>query len=236
MSQWSWYPPILDYHRVGVATGDHVPTVSPEAFERQLAWLARLGCRFLSLDAVADALEGRGRLPRRGVVITFDDGYEETHRIAWPILKRYRAPAAVFVAPGEVGLKGFVTWEQIASMASDGVTIGSHTMHHAYLPLTPPESLAEELVGSKQAIETRLGHAIHYLSYPIGGFTRQVMERAQQAGYRAACTTNRAFAGSGCDRFALRRIKITERDVNPVRLLAKVSGFYDFFRQLDPPA
>jgi peptidoglycan/xylan/chitin deacetylase (PgdA/CDA1 family) len=236
MSQLRWYPPILAYHRVGEATGDHVPTVSAESFERQLRWLRRSRCRFLSLDDLAGALERGARLPRRGVAITFDDGYEETCRIAWPLLKRYGACATVFIAPGEVGLKGFATWEQLASMAADGMAIGSHTMHHAYLPLAAQESLAEELVGSKEEIERRIGRPVLYLSYPIGGFTRRVMDLARQAGYRAACTTNRALPGCGLERFALRRIKMTERDANPVRLLAKVCGFYDFFRQLDPPA
>jgi len=236
MSRWSYHTPILGYHRVGPLKGDHVPTVSPEAFERQLAFLARRRYRVLSLGDVAGSLaDGRG-FPRRAAVITFDDGYAETHTIAWPLLKRFGFTATVFVTPGEVGLAGFATWEQVAEMARDGITIGSHTMHHAYLPLVPAQRLQEELVESKRVIESRIGGPIRYLSYPIGGFTTEVQAIVSAAGYEAACTTNRAASRQATDRYALRRIKVTERDANPCLFWAKLSGYYDAFRQLKQPS
>ena len=235
MTRWSYHLPILGYHRVGVYRADHVPTISPEAFERQLSWLARFRYRVLSFDEVVDLLESGGGLPRRSVAITFDDGYEETYTVAWPLLKRFAFPAAVFVAPAEVGCPGFATWEQLVEMARDGLTVGSHTMHHSYLPLVSETRLRYELVQSKQLIEARLGRPVQYLSYPIGGFTPAAQAFARQAGYRAACTTNRTASRAGLDRYALRRIKMTERDVHPLALLAKVSGYYDLFRRLKQP-
>ena len=236
MNRWSYHLPILAYHRVGAFKGDHVPTVSAEAFERQMAWIARRRIRVLSLDALADALEQGRPMPRRSAVITFDDGYEETATVAWPILKRFGFPAAVFVSPGEVGWPGFATWEQLAAMTLDRMTIGSHTMHHSYVPLVPESRLVEELVGSKGIIEERVGRPVRFLSYPIGGYTPQAQAVIRQAGYRLACTTNRASAHGELDRFALRRIKMTDRDARPLLLWAKLSGYYDLFRRLKQPA
>jgi len=236
MSRLSYYPPILGYHRVGGFRGDHVPTVSAEAFERQLVFLARGRYRVLELGEVASSLSQAKPLPRRSVAITFDDGYAETHEVAWPLLKRFGFSATVFVAPAEVGWPGFVTWNQVAAMAQDGVTIGCHTMHHSYLPLVGAERLPEELVQSKQVIEERIGRPVTLLSYPVGGFTSQVQLAVQQAGYAAACTTNRASSHPGIDPYALRRIKVTERDGNPVLFWAKLSGYYDVFRRLREPA
>ena len=236
MTRWSYHLPILGYHRVGVYRADHVPTISEEAFRRQLSWLARFRYRVLSLDDVADRLEGGRPLPRRSAAITFDDGYEETYTMAWPLLKRFGFPAAVFVAPAEVGCPGFATWEQLVEMARDAFTIGSHTVHHSYLPLVSEERAREEIVQSKQLIEARLGRPVRYLSYPIGGFTPAAQALAREAGYRAACTTNRAASRAGLDRYALRRIKMTERDAHPLLLLAKVSGYYDLFRRLKQPS
>lgn len=232
MSRFGYHLPILAYHRVGPCRSDHVPTVSPESFERQLAFLGRRRYRVMSLEEIADELD-RGRpLPRRSVAITFDDGYEETHAVAWPLLKRFGFPSAVFLATAEVGSKGFVSWPQIAEMARQGMTIGSHTTHHSYLPVVPSERLPLELAESKRVIEERLGRPIHFLSYPVGGFTEEVQHIARQAGYRAACTTNRLSPSGAADRFALRRIKVTERDGNLLLFRAKVSGYYDAFRQL----
>ena len=236
MSRWSYRVPILGYHKVGAFKGDHVPTVSPESFGRQLALLARLRYRVLSFDEFAGCLDRAEPFPRRSAVITFDDGYEETCTVAWPLLKRFGFPATVFIAPGEVGQPGFVTWEQVSAMASDGITIGSHTMHHSYLPLVKEEQLMDELLGSKQAIESRIRQPVHYLSYPIGGFTPQAQAVTRQAGYLAACTTNRALKPARLDRYALRRIKMTERDAHPLFFLAKMSGYYDIFRQPKHPS
>jgi len=234
MSRLSYYLPILGYHRVGAHQDDHVPTVSPEAFERQLALLTRWRFRAVGLADVVACLDGGSRLPRHSVVITFDDGYEETHRVAWPLLKRFGFPATVFVMPGEVGLKGFATWQQIIEMSGNGLTIGSHTMHHSYLPRLAEELVDEELRASRRAIEERIGRPVEFLSYPVGGYTPQAKAIARDVGYRAACTTNRSTSFA-MDRYALRRIKMTDRDAHPLRLLAKVSGYYDLFRRLQPP-
>ena len=236
MSRFAYYPPILAYHRVGEFKGDHVPTVSTRTFERHLAFLARGRYRVVGLQEILFGL-GEGRpLPRRSVVITFDDGYAETHEVAWPLLKRFGFSATVFVATAEVGWPGFATWNQVAEMAKDGLTIGCHTRHHSYLPLVGEDRLPEELVESKREIEARIGRPVTLLSYPVGGFTPQIQSAVQQAGYAAACTTNRASPRPGIDPFALRRIKITERDGNPVLFMAKVSGYYDLFRRLREPA
>jgi peptidoglycan/xylan/chitin deacetylase (PgdA/CDA1 family) len=236
MRPFAYYPPILGYHRVGPHRDDHVPTVTAEAFARQLQWLDSRRMRVVPIEALVAALEAGAPWPRRTVAITFDDGYEETWTVAWPILRRFGFPATVFITPAEVGLPGFMSWEQVGEAARSGMGIGSHTMHHAYLPLVTGPKLPEELAGSKREIEARIERRVDVISYPVGGFTAQVQQLARDAGYRAACTTNRAGAnGKGVDRFALRRIKMTDRDVHPLLLAAKLSGYYDCFRQLKQP-
>ena len=236
MNPFTYHTPILGYHRVGPVKGDHVPTVSAHAFERQLSFLTRHHVHVATLDEVVASLDRGEPFPRRSVVITFDDGYEETYTVAWPLLQRWKLSATLFIAPAEVGLPGFVTWQQLAEMAKDGMTIGSHTMHHAYLPLLSPEGLQEELIESKRVIEQRIGLPVQFVSYPVGGFTPQAQESARQAGYLAAFTTNRTASRSMIDRYALRRIKVTERDSSPMLFWAKVSGYYDGFRRLKDPS
>ncbi len=235
MNWWSYYLPILAYHKVGVYRGDHVPTVSEAAFERQLEWIARSRLHVLSLEEVSRVLQQRGVFPRRCVAITFDDGYEEIYQVAWPCLKRHGFPATVFVTPAEIAQPGFVTWEQLRELASDRCIIGSHTMSHQYLPLVEPAVLEEEIVGSKRVLEERVGSPVEFLSYPVGGFTPTVQAIAKRAGYRAACTTNRAASRTTIDAFALRRIKMTDRDAHGLLCAAKLSGYYDLFRQLPQP-
>jgi len=235
MSRFSYYPPILAYHRIGALRGDHVPTISAEAFERQLRFLARFRYQVISLQDLVDRISNGRVIPRHCAVITFDDGYEETVQVASPLLRRFGFPAAVFVTPSEVGRPGFVTWQQVAAMAKDGFAVGNHTMNHSYLPLVEPGRLAEELVDSKRLIEERIGRPVTLFSYPVGGYTTHVQSLLKEAGYVGACTTNRAASVNGIDPFALRRIKITERDGHPLIFWAKVSGYYDLFHRLEQP-
>ena len=231
-----WMAPILTYHRVGEPKGDHVPTVTPGTFEWQLRFLQRHRFRVIELGELAEALAQGRPLGRRTTAITFDDGYEETFSVAAPLLRTFGFRATVFVTPTEIGATGFMTWEQVRALAQDGLQIGSHTMHHTYLPLVPPEQLADELTESKRVLEERLGQSVLWLSYPIGGFTPAIQRLARDAGYRAACTTNRGTSKFMQDLFALRRIKMTERDRSALLMWVKLSGYYDLFRRLEQPA
>ena len=235
MSDW-WTTPVLAYHRVGVATGDHVPTVSPEAFEAQVRWMHRWGYQTITFSQFIAALEQDQPARQRTVVITFDDGYAETYELAAPILRRYGFCGIVFVTPSEVGQQGFLTWDQVRELSQDSIAVGSHTMHHTYLPLVSREQVQHELTESKHALDQRLGQPVEWLSYPIGGFNIEIQSLAKAAGYRAACTTNRGYSKRARDLFAIRRIKVTERDQNPLLFWTKLSGYYDVFRRLERPA
>ena len=227
--------PILTYHRIGEPQHDHVPTVTPERFERHLAWIARLRYQVLPFAQVIERLERGDSLPRRAALITFDDGYVETATIAAGALQRFGFPSIVFVTPGQVGTSGFMSWEQVKGLEATGMAVGSHTLHHTYLPLASRAQAQQELAESKATLEQQLGHAVPWLSYPVGGYTPEVQAVAKAAGYRAACTTNRGVSRRALDLFALRRIKITERD-QPLSLTVKLSGCYDWFRRIEQPA
>lgn len=228
--------PIFAYHRVGEPQGDHVPTVTPETFEWQLQFLQRHHYQVIDLGQFVEQRLHETSDQRRYVVITFDDGYAETFSVAAPLLRRFGCRAIVFVTPAEVGLPGFMTWEQLRAVTQAGITIGSHTMYHTYLPLISRDKVEHELVESKRTLEQRLGRPITWLSYPVGGYTPEVQAVAKTAGYQGACTTNRGVSKRADDLFALRRIKITERDRNPVAFWVKLSGYYDLFRRLESPA
>ena len=230
-----WAIPILAYHRIGQPQADHVPTVTPGHFERHLAFLARHRYQVLDFGEVAECLINGQSFPRHSAVITFDDGYEGTASLAAISLRRFGFHATVFVTPGEVGLPGFMTWEQVRALAQDGFTVGSHTMHHAYLPVLSAERIRQELTESKRALEDQLKQPVPWLSYPVGGFTAEIQAAAKAAGYRAACTTNRGTSKLARDLFAIRRVKMTERDT-PLSLWVKLSGYYDVFRVIEQPA
>jgi peptidoglycan/xylan/chitin deacetylase (PgdA/CDA1 family) len=79
-------------------------------------------------------------------------------------------------------------WTQLKNMRRGGITVGSHTKSHVSLPAEAPADVAEELEGSRRALESHLGEPIAHLAYPGGQFSAPVVEAAARAGYEFAYT------------------------------------------------
>jgi peptidoglycan/xylan/chitin deacetylase (PgdA/CDA1 family) len=100
--------PALTYHRIderaGAGTVDSgVFSATPSQFSAQLSWLAAHR-QILSLSELLDVRRGRAPLPRRSVMVTFDDAYRDFADAAWPALKEHGVPVTLFVPtayPGE---------------------------------------------------------------------------------------------------------------------------------------
>ncbi len=238
-----WLPgkyvvPVLMYHSIGDAASDRAKanTVSLRSFDEQMAYIRKNGYKVLALDEYMKVpRSGRGA-PDKGVVITFDDGLANNYKNAFPILKKYNIPSAIFIPLAYIGQSDspmglpMLTWPQIKEMAANGVTIGSHTVQHFYLPELGLEAVHRELVESKAGLEAGLGRAVKYLAYPIGGFSDDIKQIVQAAGYKAAFTTNRGYDRLNHDLYQLRRIRIKDTD-GPIELWVKLSGYYNLFRR-----
>jgi peptidoglycan/xylan/chitin deacetylase (PgdA/CDA1 family) len=112
--------------------------------------------------------------------------------------------------------------------------VGSHTLHHFYLPDFPGEVQVREIVESKKAIEYHLGMPAYYLAYPIGGFNEDVKKVAREAGYRLAFTTNRGHGRYNRDFFELKRIRSKDAD-NDFVMWVKLTGYYNLLRKPQKP-
>ena len=84
---------ILTYHRVAdIGTcprlNPRLVSATPVEFEKQMRHLAR-SYRVVSATDVLEAVEFGRPLPRRAVLVTFDDAYRDFAEIAWPIMRRH---------------------------------------------------------------------------------------------------------------------------------------------------
>ena len=106
---------VLLYHRVddpACPRADLNPdlvSATPASLERQVRHLTRF-YHPVGASEVLAALAGRYTLPPRSVLVTFDDGYRDFLRLAWPILERHRVPAVLFVPSAFVDDPGRIFW------------------------------------------------------------------------------------------------------------------------------
>jgi peptidoglycan/xylan/chitin deacetylase (PgdA/CDA1 family) len=63
-----------------------------------------------------------------------------------------------------------LSWEQTAQLSRDQlVTIGAHTVNHYTLSKLSPAEVKNEILESKQHLESHLGKEVHHFAYPYGG-------------------------------------------------------------------
>jgi peptidoglycan/xylan/chitin deacetylase (PgdA/CDA1 family) len=109
---------ILTYHRVAEAFADPLRlAVHPARFDEQMEVV---GGRFrpLALAELVEELE-RGRVPPRGVAVTFDDGYADNLVAGLPVLERHGVPATVYVTAGYLGRSSEFWWKRIEQLLLD---------------------------------------------------------------------------------------------------------------------
>lgn len=235
-------PTILMYHRIGHRPGDGI-TVSPELFEKQLAYLRKKNFQTISLQSWYEHLETSKPLPSKTIILTFDDGYQDNWLVAAPLLKKYDFTATVFVVANQIGKINnwdtvphrhgapLMSVEELKQWLQLGNEIQSHGMTHAPMNQISCEQSEHEARESKKALENLFGINISFFCYPYGLLNDDVKKVIKEAGYSGALAILQGSSWSPIDFFAIPRIKISERDTL-FKFSCKVSSFAQFFAQL----
>jgi peptidoglycan/xylan/chitin deacetylase (PgdA/CDA1 family) len=108
----------LMYHRVAEVNVDPWDLcISPAHFEKQLQWLKKTN-RVLSVNQLVDQLR-TGKLTRRGLVLTFDDGYTDNFTVAKPLLEKYELPATFFLTTDSIFNRQPFWWDKLQFLIFD---------------------------------------------------------------------------------------------------------------------
>lgn len=212
--------PVLAYHQVAPYHGRRPErpglVVHPRSFKRQLLLLRALGYRAIGLDQLAAALAGE-RLPRRAVVLTFDDGYHGVHDWALPLLRRFDYTASFFLIAEDFDATRSAVAErayavlsrtQVETLLAAGMHIGAHSYSHPRLTELTDEQARDEITRSKAVLERVFGQSISAFCYPYGAHNVQIAQTVAQAGYRCALSTAFGRRHRAAQRYALPRIPV----------------------------
>lgn len=214
------YGASMMYHYVRTVSQESDPlgyrlSVSPEQLESQVLALQGAGVGMVTMDQLV------ANTGAPVVALTFDDGYEDVYTTAWPILKRHGATATVYIITGRVGTSGYLTWEQIVQLQSEGVQIGSHSVSHPDLSKLSPEQQRGELLESKRELERRLGATVTSFCYPSGRYSQITVALAEEVGYQYAVTTQPGVITNLARPYELLRIRVSPT-TTVAQLLASV--------------
>ncbi len=96
---------ILMYHRVSpnVAPWNNSYNVHPRIFEKEIQFLIENGFNILPLEQLLDMVCNERIAHPLSISITFDDGYKDNFKYAYPILKKYNIDATIFLTTRYIG-------------------------------------------------------------------------------------------------------------------------------------
>lgn len=228
--------PVLMYHHVSSHKGALV-TITPENFESHAKFLAGSGYKTLSLDEFLAFKKGELELPKKSVLITFDDGWIDNYLVAYPILKKYGLRATIFIITDwveranndkrksddiyipnhregkklayEEPASAVINWDDLAGMR-DVFDFASHSNAHDNESLGLDE-WRDDLALSKSHIKAHGGNTKH-LCWPRGNYTAELIDLARSLGFEALYTTKRGVNLADNDTSEIKRISTKDKD------------------------
>lgn len=225
--------PILMYHKIGLKKpSDYWVTI--EVFEEQMETLKKNGFQTIIFSDLEAFLKGEKTLPKKAVLLTFDDGYQDFYLYAYPVLKKCDFKATVFLITEMVAesdgqrmssnwndsdketISLHLIWPEIREMAKYGIEFGGHS--HTHPDLTDGKlierDLEREIFLNKEIIEKKLGKKIIVFAYPGGRNNEKIQGLVKKAGYKFA-----VISGGGIEEdiknshlFTLRRLPVFDQD------------------------
>ena len=238
---------VLGYHAIADLAGAGVLSeygVPPKLFAAQLDALRSAGWSFIDLDRLRAGLRGESELPKRAILLTFDDGYENVLTEGVPLLTARGITAVVFALtdkidgsndwdpPGRHGPLPLLDEEGLRSLGEAGVSVQSHGASHRRLTELDSAEREAELRGSRERLGSIGLAAPVAFAYPYGVWSPEVAAAVKDAGYELAFTVNPGAAGRTENPYALPRVEVLAADgPRTVRIKARTANWPGWLRR-----
>lgn len=213
--------PVMAYIDVGEPPGqtNRGSRISRSAFHEQIRWLSDSGFVSIAPNRLVEFMAFTAQLPQRSVLITADTESQRFYEDAAPILKAFGMTATLFVAPGRVGEKGAMTWDQIRTLSKEGFTIGCRGRYGRSLTRRKRDQsfkenfswIESELQHGKKKIEAELGQPCRFLAYPEGRGNNLIAAMAANLGFSAAFNRSPGGTPFYADRYGIHRNVVDRR-------------------------
>jgi peptidoglycan/xylan/chitin deacetylase (PgdA/CDA1 family) len=178
---------ILTYHSID-DSGSPI-SCHPDAFARHVAWMASGRVRVTTIDELTTLPDD-------------DDAYVNFEQTAAPRLLDHGLPVTVFVVAGLAGRGNswddgpgrttpalpLLDWPALVRLQQRGVIVGAHSRTHADLSMVDGTQLEDEVAGSADEIESKMGRRPTTFAYPYGR-TSSASASAVRKAFRFGCTT-----------------------------------------------
>ncbi|AFS79569.1 polysaccharide deacetylase [Gottschalkia acidurici 9a] len=227
--------PILMYHHVvNDESKNNLITITDKRFKEDMDYIKENGYTSISFKELIDYKEGRRKLPDRPIIITFDDGYYNNYKYAYPILKEKNMKATIFVVGSRLGIANYnndprysyFSWGEGKEMYESGlVEIQPHTYNlHYYkessdhgegaLPKSGEtkeqhhDRFSKDTENIVKAIKENIGCDSYVFAYPYGKYNDTNEEVLKDMNFKVTLTTKSKYADITDELYHLKRINV----------------------------
>ena len=183
------------------------------------------------VTGLTEALQTAGSTPVVG--LTFDDAYADFLAEGMPVLQDLGCRATLYVPVAHVGgraewLAGpktgseLLDWSGLAEVRDAGHEIGSHGYRHVPLDVLPQQSVTEEALRAREAIEDALGVVAESFCYPHGYASSHTARAVAEAGHQNGCVIGYRLHDLSKDPLRVDRLLLGPAD-GPAEVLTKVT-------------
>ncbi|WP_374948145.1 polysaccharide deacetylase family protein [Mucilaginibacter sp.] len=201
--------PIVCYHQIrdwrssdSKNAKDYIVQIS--AFKEHMKMLADSGYHTILPDQLYNFLTTGAPLPKKPIMLTFDDTDIDQYTIAWPEMKKYGFKGVFFVMTVSIGRPHYMTAENVKALSDAGNVIGSHTWdhhrvdkysHNATLKIIgkngkvterPVDDWVTQIDKPTKKLEEITGKKIDYFAYPFGIWKKPVLPEFEKKGFKMA--------------------------------------------------
>ncbi|MBR9656029.1 polysaccharide deacetylase family protein [Bacillus cereus] len=164
---------------------DKTTAVSVEMFEKQMKYLADNQYHTLTLEEFNQFIKNKKKLPKKSVLITFDNSSKSNYVYAYPILKKYKMHATSFAVTSRISNKeekfNPKTFQMLSMNEMDKMKdvfeFGSHThtLHKfkdgsAAILAEGHQVVKNDISKSKDVLKS------NYISYPFGQYNKDTLQ------------------------------------------------------------
>lgn len=222
--------PIVSYHSIN---NENCPiSLNLEEFEKQLVFFKKNNFQSIHCNEIKNT-------SKKKFIITFDDGYKDLITNALPLLKKYNFKATCLIISNLIGKRNI--WDEFNENIKDkelmnlsdinywlknGMKIGSHSKNHKKLTKLNDKEKIDEIINSKNELESLTGTTIDSFCYPYGLYNENVVNIVKEK-YDFAFTTNRSrFNTNKHNKYLLPRIDMGKK-ISKFKLYLKAFTPYE---------
>lgn len=183
--------PILCYHQIrnwtatdGKMGKDYIVPIAE--FKSQMKMLADSGYQTILPDQLYDYLVYGKKLPKKPIMLTFDDTKLDQYTAAIPEMNKYGFKGVFFIMTVSIGKANYMSKAQIKELSDAGHVIGSHTYDHQNVKKYQGDDWLTQIEKPTKTLQEITGKEVKYFAYPFGLWNKEAIPELKKRGFTSA--------------------------------------------------